>query len=372
MPYLQIDVHMAEVVSKQAQWQKLYDALLGNQLSWVVDVGLKARLFQTIAAAGDAGITEADLAEQLSYALRYVQVWCRAAFAFELLDWDGASGYRLAPHLESLLLDPDDPQYSAGRIQTYVAFYEDYRAFPALLKTGEIWPRSAHDPWLLEAITESTKPNARAIVHILERDAPETVARREAGGIMLDVGAGGGYHVVQYARRFPRTRVMGLEFEPAMVELAGRTLADAEVGERATVVHGDANALDELDAYDLVTFCIALHETGGPAEYRNVLERVRRALKPGGTVIVVELPYPDRPGEYRDQPVYKMLAGVQTHEAVVGCGMITQGQLRQLFTDVGFANPREAAWPTPTRFVMLGEKEPVNGTPSANSSFAYL
>jgi len=284
---------MAEDVTKQAQWQKLYDALLGNQLSWVVDVGLKADLFRAIAEGGDAGITEADLAERFGYAPRYVQVWCRAAFAFELLDWNEASGYRLAPHLESLLLDPDDPQYSAGRIQTYVAFYEDYRAFPALLKTGETWPRSAHDPWLLEAITNSTKPNARAIVQILEREAPDTVTRLEAGGRILDVGSGGGYHVVQYARRFPGASVVGLEFEPAMVELAGRTLADAAVGDRAQVIHGDANALDAIDAYDLVTFCIALHETGGPAEYRNVLERVRRALKPGGTVIVVELPYPD-------------------------------------------------------------------------------
>jgi ubiquinone/menaquinone biosynthesis C-methylase UbiE len=347
---------MADVVTKQAQWQKLYDALLGNQLSWVVDVGLKADLFRAIADAGEAGISEEDLAERLGYALRYVQVWCRAAFAFELLDWDESFGYRLAPHMESLLLDPDDPQYSAGRIQTYVAFYEDYRAFPALLKTGETWPRSTHDPWLLEAITDSTKPNARAIVQILEREAPGTIARLEAGGHMLDVGPGGGYHVVQYAKRFPRSRVTGLEFEPAMVALAELTLAEAATGDRATVIHGDANALDEVDAYDLVTFCIALHETGGPAEYRNVLERVRRALKPGGTVIVVELPYPDGPGEYRDKPVYKMLAGVQTHEAVVGCGMITQGELRHLFADVGFANPREAAWPTPTRFVMLGEK----------------
>jgi ubiquinone/menaquinone biosynthesis C-methylase UbiE len=356
LPRTRAEVCMSEAVTKQAQWQKLYDALLGNQLSWVVDVGLKADLFRAIADAGGAGISETALARHLAYELRYVQVWCRAAFAFELLDWDETSGYRLAPHIESLLLDPEDPQYSAGRIQTYVAFYEDYRAFPALLKTGETWPRSAHDPWLLEAITDSTKPNARTIVQILEREAPDAVTRLEAGGSILDVGAGGGYHVVQYAKRFPRSRVVGLEFEPAMISLAARTLTEAGVGDRATVVHGDANALDAIEAYDLVTFCIALHETGGPAEYRNVLERVRRALKPGGMVVVVELPYPDGPGEYRDKPVYKMLAGVQTHEAVVGCGMITQGQLRQLFADAGFANPREAAWPTPTRFVMLGEK----------------
>src|SRR4051812_32681253 len=124
------EVLMAGAPTKHAQWQRLYDALLGNQMSWVIDVGLKADLFRTIADAGTVGIMEEALAARLGYALRYVQVWCRAAFAFELLDWDEIAGFRLAPHMDALLLDPDDPQYSAGRIQTYVAFYEDYLAFP--------------------------------------------------------------------------------------------------------------------------------------------------------------------------------------------------------------------------------------------------
>jgi hypothetical protein len=73
-------------------------------------------------------------------------------------------------------------------------------------------------------------------------------------------------------------------------------------------------------------------------------------------VIVSEIPYPDSPEAYRENPVYKMLAGVQLHEAIVGCGMITQGQLRRLLEEAQFANTRVANYPVPTRFVMLGEK----------------
>jgi hypothetical protein len=112
---------------------------------------------------------------------------------------------------------------------------------------------------------------------------------------------------------------------------------------------------------------IALHETGGPAEYRNVLGRVRRALKPEGTLLESELPYSDSPGEYRDRPVYRALAGVQLHEALVGCGMITQGQLRDLLTEAGFANAREAEQPLPTRFVMLAEVDRATGAPEHSS-----
>jgi hypothetical protein len=36
---------VAETSAKQAQWQKLFGFLLGNQAAWIVDVGLKASFF---------------------------------------------------------------------------------------------------------------------------------------------------------------------------------------------------------------------------------------------------------------------------------------------------------------------------------------
>jgi hypothetical protein len=73
-------------------------------------------------------------------------------------------------------------------------------------------------------------------------------------------------------------------------------------------------------------------------------------------VIVSELPYPDSPRAYRESPVYRGLAGVGIHEALVGCGMITQGELRRLLAEAGFEDARVADQPLPTRFVMIGEK----------------
>jgi hypothetical protein len=103
-----------DVDLKQAQWQKLFGYLMGNQAAWIADIGLKAELFRAIDDAGDVDVTEEALAQRLDYNLRYVQVWCRGVYAFELLDWDERSGYRLAAHMESLLLDPADPQYMGG------------------------------------------------------------------------------------------------------------------------------------------------------------------------------------------------------------------------------------------------------------------
>lgn len=346
----------SEVASKQERWQALFDHVLGNQATWIADIGLKSGLFRAVADAGEAGATEEALSEKLGYHPRYVGVWCRAAYAFELLDWDGQRGYGLAPHMEALLMDPEDPLFMGGRIQFYAALYEDYRAFPEHLRTGEVWPRGDHDPFLIEALKNLTKPDCVVITEHVLPQAPETLARLERGGAILDVGAGGGHHLAHYAGRFPGARVVGLEIDGPSLDLARRTIAEAGLDNRVEVRPTDANELDDEDAYDLVTMSIALHETGGPPEYTNVLGRVRRALKPGGTLVVSELPYPDTPEEYRSSPVYKALAGVQLHEAVVGCGMITKGQLRDLVSDAGFAEVRAADQPLPTRFVVLAEK----------------
>jgi len=344
------------VLTKQEQWEKLYGYILGNQATWVADIGLKAGLFAAIAETGEAGIQDAALAEQLGFTPRLVWIWCRAAYAFELLEWDEQRGYRLAPHMETLLLDSADPQFMGGRMQFFAALYEDFKAFPRYLERGGTWPRSEHDPWLLLALKNSTKPDAAVIADVVLPQAPRALAQVEGGGTIVDIGAGAGYAIIHYARRFPRAHVLGLEYDWPSVELARAAVAEAGLHGRVEVRHADAHELDAENAYAAVTLNITLHECGnGPEEYLDVLRRVRRALVPGGAVIVSELPYPDSPSAYRESPVYRGLAGVGIHEALVGCGMITQGQLRELLLEAGFPNPRVAEQPLPTRFVMIAE-----------------
>ena len=344
-------------LTKQAQWQRLIDNVLGYQATWIADIGLKAGMFNAIAEAGPTGIASDALASKLKLAPGYVAVWCRAAYAFELLDWDETSGYRLAPHMNSLLLDAADPRFLGGRIQFAAALYEDFRAFPEYLRSGEVWPRSAHDPWLLEALKNMTKPDSRVITEAVLPQLPRTLVHLERGGVILDIGAGAGFALIHLATCFPKARVVGLEYDMPSVDLARRAVEEAGLSDRIEVRHGDANLLSDDNAYDLVMMNVTLHETGGPDEYRNVLDRVFRALKPNGTVVVSELPHPDSATAYRDEPVYRMLAGVQLHEALVGCGSITQGELRKLLEGAGFAGVRVAEQPLPTRIMMIAEKQ---------------
>lgn len=339
--------------TKQEQWQKLFGCMLGYQATWVIDVGLKAGLLAAIAEAQP--VDERALSARLGgLDERYLGVWCRAAYAFELLEWDDVDGYTLAPHIRELLLDSSDPQFLGGRLQFAAALHEDFRAFPKYLREGGTWPRSEHDPFLLKTLESMTKPDAVMICESVLPQVPALLLRlEEHGGHILDVGAGAGFAVLQYASRFPKAHVVGLEFDGAQVQLARQAV---EAQPRIEIRQGDANKMQERDVYDLVTMNVALHETGGVAEWRNVLARVHAALKPGGTLVVSEMPYPDSITAYREQLVYKALTGVQFHEMLVGCGAITQNTLRHLLVEAGFAGARVADQPVATRFVMVGEK----------------
>jgi SAM-dependent methyltransferase len=339
---------------KQAQRQKLLDYLVGFQATWIAHIGRRAGLFAALAAVPE-GLPVAALAERLGVAPRYLAVWCRAAYACEFLDYDPAHGYRLAPHMAALLLDPTDPLYLGGRLDFYVAIGEDFAVFADRLADGALFPRSAHRPALLHALQEMTKPDFQIMAEVVLPQAPDVLARLEAGGSALDVGCGAGYGLVYFARRFPRATFVGVELDPSMLELARAAVAESGLGDRITVQAGDARDLPFDAAFDLVYLNVVLHETGGPEDYRRTLASCYRALRPGGAILVSEMPYPDDVTAYRS-PVNRLLAGVQHHEALVGCGEITIEQLRELLVAAGFQRVRRCEQPNPLRVMYLGTR----------------
>jgi SAM-dependent methyltransferase len=341
--------------SREEQFRKVFGYLGGFQGTWVTAIGRRAGLFQAVHDAG-GGVTPDALARALGYEPRYVRVWCRAAYAYELLDFDPAEGFRLAPHMAALLLDPRDPQYLGGRVEISVAFGEDFAAFPARLADGAPFPRKDHAPELVRGIMETTKPDFAIMSEIVLPHAPAVLARLEAGGEILDVGCGAAYGLVHMSRRFPSVRGLGLEVDPPMLELAAKSLAEAGAGDRIRVEPTSALAMTFDGRFDLAVMNIALHETGERPEWEEVLRRVHRALRPGGALLIAELPYPARIEEYREQPAYRMLAGIQHHEVLVGCGMITIPELAELLAGAGFRPVRRIDQPNPTRIMYLAER----------------
>jgi predicted O-methyltransferase YrrM len=249
-----------------------------------------------------------------------------------------------------------DIAYMGGRIRFANLSHHDNDAYVSFLRTGRPLLRSEHNRALLDVIGESTSADAAMIVDEVLPQVPRVLRRLDAGGALLEIGSGTGAPLVRYAARFPGARIVGLEYDEPAVGIARKTVVDADLAGRIEVRHGDANRLSDHESYDLVAMNLVLHETGGPDEQVNVLRRLWAALRPGGAVIVSELPYPDDDHAYRTEPVYQQLAGLMLHEALVGCSSITQHQLLRLAQDSGFSRVRVAAQSRPSRWVVVGER----------------
>ncbi len=341
-------------MSEQAAAARLAGLLLGHQATKIAAIGIRSGLFAAI--AGRPGADGADLVREHGLAPRYVTTWARGAYAHGFLDLTADGGYQLAPHMERLLLDRTAPTYVGGRFRLTSALGDDYRRYPELLQTGATWPRSEHGDEILAALADSTTPDATMIVTHALGLLPDVRGRLAAGGSALDVGAGGAILAILLADVFPAATIHAIECDGPSLALARHRVTDRALDGRIRLRELDVTDLTDQNQHDLVTMNLVLHETGGPTTQHDALRRVYRALRPGGALVVSELPYPDDEAAYRADPVHQRLAGLRLHEEVVGCGAITRQELLDRVSEAGFIDVQEVDQPRTSRFVILASR----------------
>jgi ubiquinone/menaquinone biosynthesis C-methylase UbiE len=101
-------------------------------------------------------------------------------------------------------------------------------------------------------------------------------------GEVLEIGAGSGGNLPHYPSTV--TRVLAVEPEPRLREIAARAGADAPVD--VEVADGLADRLPVADhSMDAAVFCLVLCSVSDPA---TALAEARRVLRPGGQLRVLE------------------------------------------------------------------------------------
>jgi demethylmenaquinone methyltransferase/2-methoxy-6-polyprenyl-1,4-benzoquinol methylase len=109
-------------------------------------------------------------------------------------------------------------------------------------------------------------------------------ARLAPGGRALDVATGSGKLAAELARAAPGVRVTGLDFSPKMLERARAAYPEIEFQE------GDALHLPFPDSsFDAASIAFGLRNLADP---RRGLTEMRRVVKPGGRMVVLEFVRP--------------------------------------------------------------------------------
>ena len=136
------------------QAEKVLAQIAGYVGARTIEIGLRRGLIEALAAQPE-GITAGELAARTRLDPFYGEVWCRSALAQEILQRAGDGAYRLAPHMDTLLLDGESPAYVGGTIAVLVQ-PEVFDRFSEALPTGSgpggtaagrtssrAWPRPA-------------------------------------------------------------------------------------------------------------------------------------------------------------------------------------------------------------------------------------
>jgi predicted O-methyltransferase YrrM len=138
------------------------------------------------------------------------------------------------------------------------------------------------------AILEGWGRGSMIVPGAIKATAPELADVRS----FLDVGTGIGLLAVAAARVWPNASVVGIDIWSPSLELAQKTVREAGLEHRITIRDQDAAALDDVAAYDCAwvpTFFFQrpLLET--------VIQRVFRALQPGGWMVLGRFVAPPNP-----------------------------------------------------------------------------
>ena len=103
---------------------------------------------------------------------------------------------------------------------------------------------------------------------------------------LLDVGGGTGSWSIAVAQAHPHIRATVVEL-PVVVNMARRRVAGAGLADRIEVVAGDVLNEDLPTGHDVFLLANLVHYWS-PEENRRLLERVRRAAKPGSHLLLAD------------------------------------------------------------------------------------
>ena len=328
---------------------RVFGYLRGLHATHYLDLGVATGLFAALAK----GPRTADaLAAEMRFHPPYVRGFCEMGHHLEILDREGEA-YALAPAMDRLLASPDDTYFLGGFPRVHLSVAEDYAAYADRLRTGAVHPYQEHPRTFLADVAGASRSLPRMFLDVAAEKLPGLVRRLEQGGRILDVGCGAGHALVTLAERFPAVTGVGIEIEPVSADMARERVAARGLAGRIEVRGGWEPAADFVDAFDVVTQFLVLHEIR-PEAKRDVLARCARALRPSGTLVLFDEAYPEDEATARD-PIRGFAVVAQWFEMTWGNVINTRSEILGLIRGAGLLPGPEAEL---SRFAILTATRP--------------
>lgn len=167
-------------------------------------------------------------------------------------------------------------------------------------KVEEITPYGSAEPKgrQVEQMFDSIAPaydfmNRAMTLGIDRRWRSKAVGMLGSPGRILDVATGTGDLALLLARRIPGSQVVGVDLSEGMIAVGRKKVAAAGLADRITLQPADCLALPFADgSFDCVTVAYGVRNF---ADIPAGLREMRRVLRPGGRLCIIELSVPANP-----------------------------------------------------------------------------
>ncbi len=333
----------------QAQAGKLLGQIAGYVGVRTMQIGIRSGLLAEIASNAN-GITASDLAAKMSFDDLYVDVWCRSAYGAEILEIDGNGAYTLAPVMDQLLLNEDFPGWVGG-IPLVLDEPEMFDIFEQRLASGQRTWWDEASPEFITGVSGTGRPFYTRMIPTGFSNVPGLGEKLEKGIAVCELACGQGTGLIKLATAFPNTTIHGVDGDDYSLEQSRVLIDNSGIGDRVTLEVSTFEDWKPEQKFDMIYMSISMHEC---RDIDKTAQNIMDALKPGGTFVISDMPFPEKTEDCRTVPA-RIMCGIQFWEAQIDDQLLPTSDYVKLlekheFTNVGSFDV------TPVHAVIYGEK----------------
>ncbi|MDQ0820828.1 SAM-dependent methyltransferase [Arthrobacter sp. V4I6] len=311
-------------------------------IALLTSVGHQTGLFETL--AGLPAATSEQIADAGDLDERYVREWLGGMTAARVVRYDSAAGtYWLPPEHAAVLTRAAGPDNMAILMQHISMMGEVEQKIIERFRHGSGLSYADYPHFHKNMAETSAAVHDAALLDVILPLAPGLPGRLKAGIDVADFGCGSGHAINLMAQAFPASRFTGYDFSERAV-LTARAEAERMGLANAGFEVADVARLDVEACFDAVTAFDAIHDQAHPAA---VLRNVRRALRPGGIFLMVDIKASSKVEDNLDIPWGSYLYAISTFHCMSvslgldgdGLGTVWGEQLAlSMLADAGFGN----------------------------------
>ena len=309
-----------------------------GMLSVLVSMGYELGLFDILDGMQPSSSREIAVASGLNE--RYVREWLGGMVAGGIIDYADGRYHLPTEHGQVVTRAAGPDNFAAFMHSTALLSDRRHEVLDAFRGGGGV-PYERYDDFMALWAELNAAKFERALLTQLPQAIPKVDERLASGIDVLEIGCGEGHATNVMAAAYPKSRFCGFDLREGAIDEAARNARErgtTNVEFRAC----DLAALDATSRWDLVAGFDVIPDQAKP---REALRLVRRALRPGGAFLMVDIHANSDVGENRSHPAGSFLYGTSLLHCMTvslaydgeGLGAVWGEQrARELLSEAGF------------------------------------